>query len=136
MQNILPQWKVKMDSKQDFGCTECWQQDATAVTSAFCALKIDTYLIDESHYIVTIRHCLKCSQKFLSLMTEIVDYVDGDDPQYRTFMPITTDESEKLIQLGDFITNKHLASIGIGRRSLRWDYPKGAMLRIYWGTGV
>ena len=125
-----------MESEQDFGCAECWQQDASLVISAFSVLKIDSYLIDESHYIVAIRYCLKCSQKFLSVFTEMVDYADGDDPQYRMVMPITTDESEKLIQLGDFISNKNLASIGIGRRSLRWDYAKGATVSIYWGTGV
>ena len=102
MQNIFFQWRAIIDSEQDFGCAQCWQQDATLVISAFCAFEIDSYLIDESHYIVTIRHCLKCSQKFLSVFTEMVDYVDGDDPQYRIIMPITTDESKKINPIGRF----------------------------------
>jgi hypothetical protein len=124
------------NSVQDFGCLECWQPDADLAFNAFRALKVDSYLIDESHYIVTIRHCLTCSQKFLSVFTEMVDYADGDDPQYRIVISITSDEAEKLNRSGDFISRKDLESIGIGRRSLHWDHPKGARERTYWGTGV
>ena len=122
--------------EQNFGCKECWHQDASLAYNAFHTLKIDTYLIDESHFIVTIRHCPGCSQSFLTVFTEMVDYVDGDDPQHRIIMPLAKDETEKLIQMGDALSEKELASIGIERRSLQWDNPKGANVSVYWNRGI
>jgi hypothetical protein len=127
---------ITNNPEQNFGCEECWHEDASLAYEAFRALKIDSYLIDESHYIVTMRHCLHCSQKFLTVFTETVDYLDGDDPQYRIIIPLTTDESEKLIHTGDSILSKDLESVGTKRRSLRWDHPKGANASVYWDIGI
>ena len=120
----------------NFGCTNCWPQDAKLAYKAFGSFHTEAYLIKESHYIVTIRSCNNCPQQFLSIFTETIDWIDGEDPQYRIVMPITVEESEKLTESRNSISDDILKSIGIGRRSLRYDYPKSGKVSIYWGKGI
>jgi hypothetical protein len=40
-------------------------------------------LVDESHFIVSIRRCVRCGQHFLIMFCERIDWADGDDPQTR-----------------------------------------------------
>jgi hypothetical protein len=124
------------NAELNFGCAKCWSEDAKLAYKAFGSLRIKSYLINESHYIVTIRVCNNCSQQFLSVFTETIDWVDGEDPQYRIVIPITVEESHLLAQSVDSISDGKLASIGVGRRSLRHDYPKDGKVSIYWGSGI
>jgi hypothetical protein len=119
-----------------FGCSYCWSQEAKSAYRAFCGLQTKRFLIEESHYIVTLRSCSHCSQQFLSVFTETIDWVDGEDPQYRIVMPITDEESLKLRASGKSISDDILRAIGIGRRSLRHDYPKDGKVSVYWGEGI
>jgi len=123
-------------SGSNIGCAACWQAEPSAVYAAFQSFDLDASLIDEPHHIVSIRRCPKCSQKYLSIFTETVDYLDGEDPQYRVILPLTNAEARRLDRLGDTVTEQDLTSIGVRRTSLRIDHPKGAPFALYWGTGV
>ena len=118
---------------ENFGCERCWPATADAAWQARAALETEHELIDESHYHVTIRACCACSQRFVAVFTETVDWVDGDDPQYWTLLPVTAAEVAKLLQQGDAVTETELNAIGLGRRRLRHDHPKGGPARSYWG---
>jgi hypothetical protein len=118
---------------ESFGCERCWPATADAAWEARAALDVEHELIDESHFHVTIRACRSCSQRFVSIFTEMVDWVDGDDPQYWTLLPVTAAEAAKLAEQGSSVTEMELNAFGPGRRCLRHDHPKGGPARSYWG---
>jgi len=80
--------------------------------------------------------CPHCAQRFVSVFTEMIDWRDGDDPQYWTLLPITEAEAADLVRDGDALTETTLNSLGSGRRCLRIDHPKGAPKKIFWATGM
>jgi hypothetical protein len=121
---------------KDFGCERCWPPAADAAWEARGALTHVAELIDESHFHVMILACPRCTQRFVSVFTETVDWGDGDDPQYWTVLPITEAEAADLIQQGDALPEAMLHALGPGRRALRLDHPKASALRIFWGTGI
>ena len=124
----------------DFGCERCWPPTADAAWEARGALTHVAELIDESHFHVMILACARCTQRFVSVFTETVDWADGDDPQYWTLLPITGAEAADVVQQGDSLTETKLHALGPGRRCLRCDHPKAnpkaAARRIFWGTGI
>lgn len=119
-----------------FGCPLCWPADAGAAWEARAGLGSVAGLVDESHLIVTILACKECLQPFLSAFEEEVDWVDGDDPQYWTLLPLTHEEATQLLPPAPTPTSAQLNALGPGRRSLRRDYPKGDVQRVYWATGL
>src|ERR1700680_3663730 len=48
---------------------------------------IDTY-VDDEHLIRRLLKCRECGHLYFYEMNEEIDWVDGDDPQYRTYIPI------------------------------------------------
>ena len=121
---------------EGFGCERCWPPAMDAAWEARGALTKVAELIDESHFHVMILACPRCTQRFVSIFTETVDWEDGEDPQYWTLLPITGAEADDLIQQRDSLTETKLDALGPGRRSLRRDHPKAAARRIFWGTGI
>ena len=117
---------------ETFGCEHCWPATADAAWQARVKLDTEHEVVDESHYHVTIRTCRSCSQRFVSIFTETIDWVDGDDPQYWTLLPVTAAEVAHLIQQGDSVTEAGLHALGLGKRVLRHDHPKGGPERSYW----
>ncbi len=123
-------------AKRDFGCKHCWPSAAEAAWEARGTLTHVQELIDESHSHVMILACPRCTQRFVSVFTETIDWQDGDDSQYWTLLPITEREAAYLLQMGNLLTETKPDALGRGRRSLRRDYPKGALPRLFWGTGI
>ena len=123
-------------SRQNFGCEHCWPSTADAAWDARGALTRAQELIDESHFHVMILACARCSQRFVSVFTEMIDWEDGDDPQFWTLLPITETEAADLVQRRSSLTEASLDALGPGRRCLRHDHPKAAASRTSWGTGI
>lgn len=123
-------------SKNKFGCEDCWPEDPEAAWKARYGLSRVAELIDESHFHVMVLACTKCGQRFVSVFTEIVDWKDGEDPQFWTLLPITEAEAEMLIRKGDTVTEQELNKLGPGRRSLLHDNPKGGPQKFNWGKGI
>lgn len=86
-----------------FGCSGCYSEDAVAVDHFFRQHRFENIkmLVDDSHLIIRLLTCPKCGQDFVSVFTERIDWVSGDDPQTRTLMPVTTDERALLEQRFD-----------------------------------
>ncbi len=120
----------------DFGCEQCWPPAADAAWEARGALTHVAELIDESHFHVMILACPRCPQRFISVFTETIDWVDGDDPQYWTLLPITAAEAADLVQQRASLPETMLNALGPGRRALRLDHPKASAPRLFWGTGI
>jgi hypothetical protein len=121
----------------EFGCTRCYGDDARA-TWTYCAehLVIERYLVDDFHFIVQLRRCPTCSQPFVWVLTESVDWVLGDDGQYRDVVPVTTAEAQMLARRGEDLDAAFVESLGRNRRYLQVDWPTGQRQeRIRWGKG-
>ncbi len=118
-----------------FGCDRCWSSEASVAWQAVTDIPIEMFLIDESHYIVSIRACPSCSQRYLQVTTEIIDWTDGEDPVHRTIIPIDNAERARLT-IGKAPDTSVIEAVGAGRRSLNHDWPKGQDPSTYWGTGV
>jgi hypothetical protein len=117
------------------GCDKCWSSEASDAWSAVTSTPIETHLIDESHYIVSIRACPSCSQRYLQVTTEVVDWDDGEDPIYRTIIPVNNAERARLT-ISESLDTSIIEAIGVRRRSLRYAWPKGQDPSTYWSTGV
>lgn len=126
-----------VETKEGFGCTTCWPESAVEACRAQTQLQRIAYLIDESHFIVSLLHCAECSQKFLTVFTELVDWMDGEDPQYRTMIPLKEDEVDLLLSAKPPLSESTLNAMAPDRRSLRSDFPKGfEKPRAYWSSGM
>jgi hypothetical protein len=119
----------------EFGCDRCWPSSAEAADAARRTLRIEAELVDESHFRITIRACPGCSQRFVSLFTEMIDWKGGDDAQYWTLMPVTQAETADLVG-GGSLSESALNTLAGGRRSLFHDHPTGKPARTGWGTGL
>jgi len=121
---------------EEFGCEHCWPPAADGAWKARSTLTRVAELIDESHFHVMTLACPRCTQQFVSVFTEIIDWEDGDDPQYWTLLPITGEEAADLARQRVSLPETKLDALGPGRRSLQHDHPKGVERYIYWGTGI
>jgi hypothetical protein len=118
-----------------FGCEECWPETAAKAWEARSHLKKTESIINDTHLIVGLLGCGKCGQKFLSVMTETIDWVDGDDPQHWVSLPVMPDEAAHLIN-GEDGLNLALSALDHERRSLHHDAPKGSAATSYWANGI
>jgi hypothetical protein len=86
---------------------------------------LDTF-VKESHWWRYLLQCRDCGQRYFYEFYEEVDWVDGDDPQFCTWVPVETDEEVARLktagQLGLRTFRPHLCN----------DHPKGEARKIYW----
>jgi hypothetical protein len=88
--------------------------------------KIETYL-DDSHLIRRLLKCRECGQLYFYEMYEEIDWADGEDPIYRTYVPVGN--KTELDMLKETSTLELLQAFP----SLRSDFPKGAKSpKVYW----
>lgn len=70
------------------------ETDIVPATDRFFELKT---LVDESHLIRRILKCRKCVQLYFYEFYEEIDWAEGNDPQYRTYVPVATlEEAENM----------------------------------------
>jgi hypothetical protein len=119
-----------------FGCEECWPDVAEQAWAARGRLKSLDFIVDDTHLLVRFLACEGCGQKFLSIMTETIDWADGDDPQHWVSMPVTLAETLTLGPTDEAGLRQALGDFGNERRSLHRDSPKGSAATSYWATGI
>jgi hypothetical protein len=115
------------------GCESCGAPDAEV--AAATQFDWTCELIDESHFSVFIGECERCHQRWISVFSEDIDWVGGDDAQYTRRLPITLAESNELQAQGNKISLDRLQEIGLNRRYLQIDHPTGKPKRICWTLG-
>ena len=76
-------------------------------------------LVDESHWIRHILKCRECGQRYFYEFYEVIDWVDGEDPQYRTLVPFDTEEELEALR-----ASNHMTLLEFSPR-LQRDWPKG-----------
>jgi hypothetical protein len=123
------------ESEGTFGCRSCWPASADEAWAARSGLARTRELIDDSHLIVALLACPSCGQQFVSIFAEEVDWVDGDDPQSWTLVPITDAEARELARTEEASVEAGVWRLASGRRSLRRDHPKGGPIVVSWRQG-
>jgi len=85
--------------------------------------------VKESHWWRYLLECRECGQLYFFEFQEEVDWVDGDDPQYCTWIPIDTDEQVQRLKMAAPLDLRmflpHLCD----------DRPKGEKRKVHWVTG-
>ena len=129
-----PQASTSRSSITGFGCLKCWPESPDSAWHAKQHLKSEVDLVDESHFHLLILRCPACSQAFLSVFMESIDWQGGDDPQFWSIVPITGVELENLLKTPP--TERELTAFASGRRSLFRSAPKGDSRVSRWASGI
>jgi hypothetical protein len=117
------------------GCPLCGEQDAELSWASYTRLAIDVEVVDDSHFIVQLRRCPDCARRYVWIFTEFVDWVGGDDAQYRQIVPVTPAEAQVIAQAGEDVDLDWLGSLGRGRTYLTTAWPTGQPETANWSTG-
>ena len=120
-------------SLDKFGCEQCWPDSTDAAWAAIQKADRGDELSDDSHCHIMLRVCSHCSQHFLWVFTEKIDWADGEDPQHWAVLPLTEAEVKSRSYP---LTYDPATPLHPERRSLQVDFPKGEGMRIFWSTGL
>lgn len=115
-----------------FGCGRCFQASAEEADDARHHFAELALLVDDSHRIVRILQCPHCGQRCFSVFTEEIDWNDGDDAQYWSLLPVTEEESARLIAQGEDVKIQSIGPFNTARRCLNIDHPTGGPRRVFW----
>lgn len=114
----------------------CVADDPVSAKAAIRKAEHIIRLVDESHFGVSISRCKQCTQHFVTLFCERVDWADGDDPQTWVAVPVSADEVQRF-RAADIAADEYaiLDIVSGDRRFLYHDMPKGAAEKLVWKTG-
>ncbi|MBN2326835.1 MAG: hypothetical protein JXR73_06750 [Candidatus Omnitrophica bacterium] len=89
---------------------------------------METY-VDDSHLSRRLLKCRECGQLYFFEFYEEIDWVDGDDPQYSTYIPVETGEEVQAL--------KNSSQFGLLQffPRLQIDFPKEAKKPKIWWNG-
>lgn len=121
-------------SEGNFGCQRCWPVSPDDAWEARAGLSHQATRIDESHLIASVLGCPVCSQRFVSVFIETIDWVGGDDPQCWVQLPLTPEEAERLTR--EPVTEADLHGLGGDRRSLLKGFLRGGVEKCMWTKGL
>ncbi|MDI6739344.1 MAG: hypothetical protein QME74_03155 [Candidatus Edwardsbacteria bacterium] len=100
---------------------QCHLMDLAGLAARDIVGAMDTVAVyeDESHLIRKLYHCRKCGQLYFYEFYEEIDWAEGNDPQYRTMIPVADERSGDLLNL--------MPPVSFGAYpAIRMDYPKEA----------
>lgn len=113
----------------------CQADDALAAKQTIRKSARIAELADESHFMASIRRCVRCGQHFVTFFCERVDWTDGDDPQTWLAVPVSADEARQLQKADIAADESAVLRIVTGeRRFLFHDMPKGPPETLAWMT--
>lgn len=127
-------WKTVIPCLMTSEPCECLSPAADVAYAAARAAIVYRQLIDESHFIVTVRRC-PCGQHWLQAFCETVDWVDSNDPQSRVLIPLDELEATRLAGLRPDACESDLGPFGGERRYLLWDHPRQGEPTVKWVAG-
>ena len=116
------------------GRCACRQEDASAATVAIQAQGVQKNFLDDSHFRISLFTCRKCRQAFLYIMTEMIDWSDGEDPVTRIYFPVSPEQDAAIRALRpkDYSDLEPLALEG---PYLLTDWPRIGPHVAEWRTG-
>ena len=118
---------------QDFGCPHCFGPDPEALWTARPWHELAA-LVEDSHFSVRVVACPRCSQRFVKLFTEFVDWSAGNDAQHWDVVPISAAEADVMVAEGEAVSLHRIEALSSGRRQLRVDFPSTGPRAIHFAT--
>lgn len=103
-------WNVEVLSESD-------------LDNAFDVLK--TYS-EQSHFSRRLVQCTRCGLLYIKEFYEETDWIDGEDPQYETYIPLASAHEAEAINKADLLEFQTFSP------RINRDWPKGKPRRIYW----
>ena len=101
--------------------TKCvlWRTENLSIDQLRQILEIITIYEDDSHLIRRLLRCKECGHLYFKEFYEEIDWIEGKDAQYWTWIPVDDAESgEELNKLSPLEL--------LSYPSIRYDYPMGA----------
>lgn len=120
-----------------FGCERCFGEDAALAWKASQATRLRTF-DQESHFGLHLTAC-SCGQRFVTVFTERIDWVGGEDDQTWLVLPVRDEESDRLEASPSDAVPGLVTAMGQGRRFLVRSFPTGGALSAWWresGFGI
>lgn len=118
-------FNLKRGRKQPAQC-HLWQKEDVTDGDLDNAFDVMQTYSEDSHFSRRLVKCKQCGQLYLKEFYETIDWVDGEDPQYLTYIPVESQqEAEAINQVG--LWEFQTFSPRINR-----DWPKGKPRKIYW----
>jgi hypothetical protein len=108
-----------MDNIKVSSSSSChlWNKRDLSVEDLRQDLACEQEYVDDSHLIRRLLSCKKCGQLYFYEFYEEIDWQEGNDPQYRTWIPVDDRESaQSLNALSVFEILKY--------PSIRYDWPR------------
>jgi hypothetical protein len=101
--------------------TECvlWKTDNLSIDQLRQIFEVIVIYEDDSHLIRKLLRCKECGHLYFKEFYEEIDWIEGKDAQYQTWIPVDDAESGKEL-------NKVSPIMLLSYPSIRYDYPMGA----------
>jgi hypothetical protein len=102
--------------------TQCvlWQQPGLIVSAGREFFEVVEVFEDSSHSVRSLLKCRECGQLYFAEFYESVDWDEGDDSQYSTYVPVQTQDETDALKKGAIFDIFYFTP------RLQWDCPKGA----------
>lgn len=108
-----------------YGC-HLWQSKQVDEDDLLGRLKpIKTY-VEESYFSRRLMKCIKCGRLYLKEFYEEIDWVDGDDPQYNTYVPVLNENDAETVNKLNYLEIHTITP------RIKLDWPKGEDRKAYW----
>jgi hypothetical protein len=109
--------------------TRChlWQGDVLQSQDLRDIFEVVETFEDTSHFSRCLLRCTRCGQRYFYQFYETIDWEDGDDPQYSTYIPVDANEEVEILKKASVL------ELGQFAPRLVNDYPKGAQRpNVFW----
>jgi|GEM_PF-2967649 len=128
---FMQRLKIKYDLHHLYRPIQChlWKKENISNSDLHSSFKVLETFSEDSHLSHRLITCKDCGQLYLQEFYEEVDWEDGEDPQYVTYVPVKDrNQAIKIHRSGVLMSQ-------IFRPSLKCDWPKGKDRSIYWVRG-
>ncbi len=133
MANVMAEsaviWEMVGLMNQSRSCV-LWRDPESVISAPLAdGFELLETFVKESHWWRYLLKCRGCGQRYFFEFLEEIDWADGDDPQYCTWIPLETDEELERLKAAAQLDMRtflpHLCD----------DRPKGEKRKVYWVTG-
>jgi hypothetical protein len=118
-------FRLKRDRKKPMQC-HLWNKEELTDGDLDNAFDVVHTFSEDSHFSRRLIKCKQCNQLYLKEFYEEIDWIDGEDPQYLTYIPVESQEE------ADAINQVGLWEFQTFSPRINRDWPKSKPKTIRW----
>ena len=104
-----------------------WKKKKLKAEDFYSAFEVIATYVEDSHFFLRLLQCKKCGQLYFYQFYEETDWEGGNDPQYKTFIPVETQAEIETLK------NADMRGLAEFHPRLQSDFPKEAdSPNVYW----